>query len=355
FDDPQIAAQNISGAEAEALLMEVMQELVADKICRARAEALGFTDRTPEDEAQIDRLTDEAWAELLRDYRDFVDTTGMDAQQSAEAIERFAAEELSITRESLHAEISDGYWFTRLYDWATQDVAVSEEEIQAKYEAMVEEQRLRFESDPEDYGYSVMNGETIAWNPEGYRRVKHILLTFDDPQIAAQAEELYLNIVEAQSSGAELSEVLALQEALNELYSELDARAEEIEAQLRQGADFDQMIAQYGADENMNEEPWRSEGYPVSPQSTYLYSQEFIDACMTMEYIGQVSQPAHSIAGTHIIRYIGDVAPGAVPLESLREVVTANALSEQRDDAFTTLEAQWINEANVRYYPERLQ
>ena len=114
-------------------------------------------------------------------------------------------------------------------------------------------------------------------------------------------------------------------------------------------------IEKYGMDEGMRYEPAKSDGYRVSTDSSSLFSSEFIEGCMMLEQPGDVSTPICSVGGVHIIKYLGDVAPGAVPLEEVRDTLAAEVLSEKQDASFVEQEAQWIVDADVKYYPERLQ
>ena len=344
------------GGEADgALLEEVVRELAADEICRLRAEALGLDAMTEADQEAVDALADEAYGDYARMYGQSLNLTGLDEGEREAEIAAFLKEELGVSREGLRASISERYWMNKLFDEVTSGVTVSEDEVQAAYERRLAEQREDFEAYPQDFDYSVMEGEVIAWNPSGYRRVRHILLAFEDNETARQAEALTDEIAQAQLNGEGVDAILALQAKLDALYTDLDARAEDLLAQLNAGADFDALLAEYGQDPRMEEEPWKSRGYPVGAESLALYSQDFIDACLALETPGQISFVAHSPSGAHLIRYEGDLTPGAVPLSEIREGIAAEALDDARGRYFEEEEARWIEEANLVIYPERMQ
>ena len=343
------------GETDETLLEEVVRELAADKICRLRAEALGLGDMTEEDREAAWALADAEYEHYVETYARSLNLSGLsEAERQAQTAE-FLQQELGVTREGLRQSQEERYWKNKLYDKVTEEVAVSEAEIQAAYERKLKAQQEDFEAHPQDFDYSVMEGEIVAWNPSGYRRVRHILLPFEDSETARQAEALTDEIAQAQRNGEGVEAVLALQEQLNALYGDLDARGEALLQQLSEGADFDALLEEYGQDPQMRKEPWKSAGYPLGAESPVLYSQEFMDAALTLEAPGQVSFVAHSPAGAHLIRYEGDLTPGAVPLEAIREGIAAEALDEARDAYFVEQEARWIEEANLKIYPERLQ
>lgn len=335
-------------------LQTVMQTLVADKICLLKAEELGLTTLTDADNAAIAEEMQAYYDEQKDFYRDSVDTTGMTDAEADAAVDEYLKTEVGITLEDLIAEETENYWHTKLFNEVTKDVVATDEEVQAAYDALLADQKTRFDEYPDDYEFAIMSGETIAYNLEGYRNVKHILLTFDDPEVATQVEDLYYQISELDPE-ADFEQITALQEQLNAFYTDLDAEAESIVAELNAGADFDALIEKYGEDEGMDYEPTKSVGYTVSTNSVNQFTPEFVEACMMLESVGDVSTPIHTVGGVHIIKYVGDVAPGEVPLDSIRSIIEAEVLADKQEAAYVDLEAQWITEADVKYYPERLQ
>ena len=340
--------------DAEARLDEVMRQLVTEKVTRQKAEEMGLTTLTEADQQAIRAEAEAAYEDYLITYSASVDTAGMSEADARAAVEAFVATEVGFTLDGLIAEYTEDYWLTKLRGAVTADVAVTDEEVQTEYDRLLQEQKQRFAESTAEYEASVYNDMIIAWNPEGYRRVKHILLPFADSEKAAQAEALNAQIQQRQSELAEVDEILALQAELDALYTDLDAQAETVLAELSGGLDFDEAILRYGRDPDMLREPGKTRGYCVSADSVGLFSQEFIDASMTLERVGDISVPAHSTEGAHIIRYIGDVTPGAVPLEEIRDRIAAQLLEEKRDEAFAQAQAQWVADADVHYYPERV-
>ena len=344
-----------TAATAEDVLSEVLQELVAERICRRKAEELGVTELTAEDEAVITAQAQEEFDSYIDDYRSIVDTTGMTREDARAAVAAVVEQETGVTQDGIAAEIRGSYWMIKLMNAVTPDVDVTDEEIQARYDELLARQTEEFEAYPEDYEFSMTDGSVVVYNRSGYRYVKQIMLTFDDPQVAEKVQDLYEELVNLQAAGADMSELTAVQEQLDALYTDLDAEAEPILEEVNAGADFDGLIEKYGEDPAMTTEPLRTTGYPVSASSSTLYAQEFIDASMTLEAVGNVSGVIHTISGAHIIKYVGNVTPGPVPLEDVRDAIAEALLTEKRENAFTDLEAQWIADAGVVYHRDRLQ
>ena len=199
-----------------------------------------------------------------------------------------------------------------------------------------------------------MTGQPVVYNLEGYRRVKHILLTFDSSETASKVYDLTEQIA-ALNPETDLDKITELQTQLDALYADLETRAAAIEQELADGADFDELIAKYGQDEGMDYEPAKSQGYYISSDSAQQYSADFVEGCMMLESVGQISTPIRSTSGVHIIKYIGDVPAGEVPLSDVRDALTSEVLAQKQDEYYSAQEAQWLSSANPHYYPERLQ
>ena len=338
---------------AEDTLQAVLEELVADKVSYQRATELGLTELTDEDMTAINAEAQAQYEQQKSFNAVSVDTSGMSAEEAEQAVEAYMRDDLGITLESLAAAEQEDYWRQKLYDATVSAVSATDEEVQQRYDELLADQSQRFPSAVEEYEFALSSGETIVYNLEGYRRVKQILLAFDDANVAAQARELTDQIA-ALSPDADFEQITQLQEQLDALYTDLDAEADAIIAELNGGADFDALMAQYSDDTAADFEPVRTQGYYVSANTTQ-YSPDFVEASMMLEQPGQVSTPIHTADGVHIILYVADVPAGAVALEDARDAVAADVAQDKAQAYYDEQVAQWVTAANPQYYPERMQ
>ena len=337
---------------AEETMQAVLEELVREKVCYQRAESLGLTELTDEDVAAITADAQELYDQQKNFNAASVDTSGMTAEEADAAVDAYMAE-LGVTLESLIETEKVDYWQDKLFDATVASVAATDEEIQARYDELLASQTERFGQSAAEYEFAVSSGDAVVYNLEGYRRVKQILLAFDDPNAAAQAQELTEQIA-ALSVETDFEQITQLQEQLDALYADLDAEADAILEQLNSGADFESLMAQYNEDDGANYEPVRTQGYYVSANTTQ-YSPDFVEASMMLEQPGQVSTPVHTADGVHIILYVADVPAGAAALEDVRDAVAEDVLADKRQTYYEEQVAQWIADANPQYYPERMQ
>ena len=257
---------------------------------------------------------------------------------------------------------------------------VSDEDLQAAYDAKVAEQQesytdgSSFESD--------MSGDSaiVCWMPEGYRTVKHILVIPEDELMstyktavsdlssaqstlegyqaelaalndddttegARTAEEIQADIDAAEASVA--SAQSAVETAAQACLDSVKDKTDEIYARLEAGEDFEALIAEYGEDPGMQNEPTSSRGYYVSAASTN-WEVNFRDAAMALENVGDyTAEPVLSGSGVHIIRYETDVTAGPVALDEVRDALYDETLTELQEANVTDTIEAWVAERNV--------
>ena len=257
---------------------------------------------------------------------------------------------------------------------------VSDEDLQAAYDAKVAEQQesytdgSSFESD--------MSGDSaiVCWMPEGYRTVKHILVIPEDELMstyktavsdlssaqstlegyqaelaalndddaaedARTAEEIQADIDAAETAVADAQS--AVEAAARACLNSVKEKTDEIYARLEAGEDFEALIAEYGEDPGMQNEPTSSRGYYVSAASTN-WEANFRDAAMALENVGDYTmEPVISGSGVHIIRYESDVTAGPVALDEVRDALYEQALTEKQEANVTDTIDAWVAERNV--------
>ena len=341
----QIFAGHSAEEVAEETLNTVLTQLAGDKVIAARAQELGLTELTDADLERIQAQAAELYEKQLNDYIAFVDTEA-DRDTAAQRL----AEEGGVTLEGITEQLKQNWWSQKFYEYVVQDVTVTDEEVQSAYDALMAEQKAAFATTPEDFEYAHLNGAAVVWCPEGYRAVRDILIPFDSEADAQKAGSLLDDLEMIDEDPDALQQT---QDALNALYAPLEKRAEEAQQKLADGAAFADLMNEYGCSEPLTAEPLRSEGYYVSDTS-YVNSLEYVQGAMMLEQPGQVSSPLRSQYGVHLVEYIGDVPAGEVPLDEVEAAVRASALERKQADYYAQQRQQLLEEAHVKYYPERL-
>lgn len=383
----------------------IAEMLLQNAVLEAKAAELGLDQL---DDETMAGLTEEAatnfesYVTSVWDYFASDDLTDEEIREDCVAY----LESMGYTEDALLETLIDNYVSEQLYNYITADVTVTEEDIQAAFDELVAEQEASF-ADDSTYNTSRNNGDTIVWNPEGYRMVRHVLIRFNDDQATRYSElqdtldalneelealqtaaeetaaatdettteatgetaeataEATDEAAETTSETAEATEAPARTEEeinaeiadveaeLTALYEELLPTAQEVIDAFNSGTSFSDLIDQYNEDPGMENEPTATNGYAVSANST-AWDPAFTEGAMSIESIGEISEPVYGQNGIHIIYYDSDIPAGAVDLESVRAEIEESALNTKLNDTYDNTLAEWVEAVNPVYHYDRL-
>ena len=386
----------------------IAETLLQDAVLEAKATELGLDQL---DDETMAGLTEEAAANFESYVTSVWDYFASDDLTDEEIREDCVAylESMGYTEDALLESLIDNYVSEQLYNYITADVTVTEEDIQAAFDELVAEQEASF-ADDSTYNTSRNNGDTIVWNPEGYRMVRHVLIKFTDDQatryselqdtldtlneeleaLQTAAEEAAAATDESTTEATDETAAAATAEATDEaaaettgetaaeateaparteeeinaeiadveaeltaLYEELLPTAQEVIDAFNSGTSFSDLIDQYNEDPGMENEPTATNGYAVSANST-AWDPAFTEGAMSIESIGEISEPVYGQNGIHIIYYDSDIPAGAVDLETVRAEIEESALNTKLNDTYDNTLAEWVEAVNPVYHYDRL-
>lgn len=310
------------------------------------------------------------YAGVLQEYVDYyINYYYADQEVTDELVAEATAywENNGLDKESYIKTLAEDAVAAAMYEYAVKDVVLTEEDIQAEYEAMVADNDETYAADPTSYISDINAGMPIASHPEGFRMVKQVLIKFDDEQSALyselQSKLTSLNTekaaLETETEGekrtaAEIdADIQACAMQIEALYSALMPEAEEVIEKFNNGTDIATLIAEHNDDPGMMQGLNAEIGYPVCAGNT-KWDPSFTEAAMSIEEVGQLSAPTYGSYGIYLVYYFSDVVPGAVELDTIRADVEYNALENKRTAAYEAALEQWVEEANVVYYFENL-
>ena len=340
----QLTSQIFSGHSAdevaEETLNRVLKKLTGDKLIAQRATELGLTELDEADLTQIRQQAAANYETQLADYVAFSDDPGETRESAAKKLE---AE--GVTLESVVESLKQSWWSQKYFEHIVKDVTVTDGEVQACYDALLTAQKDEYTAYPEDFEYAHTNGDLVVFRPEGFRAVRDILIPFsaeDAAVVATLTEQVELG--EADDNA---------REQIDAMYETLNDKVKEVQDKLAAGEAFESLMDEYSCSPALKEEPLRSEGFYITANS-FVNSTEYVEGSMMLEQPGQVSAPLRSAFGVHLVQYIGDVTPGEVPLADVADAVREEALKQKRDAYYDQQRQAMLEEANVKYYPERL-
>ena len=115
----------------------------------------------------------------------------------------------------------------KLKDYVIKDVTVTEEELQADFDAKVASQKETYDATPSSYVSAKNSGSTVYYAPAGVRLVKQILLKFSDADQAV-IDELNTKITDKNNAVSTLTS--SVRDALG---SDTEVTVEDVTAQVK--------------------------------------------------------------------------------------------------------------------------
>jgi len=293
--------------DANAVMESTIDTIVTSLVTSQKSTELGFDKLTEEDEAQIRANAEKQYAEEL----EYVKSTylsgfeGTEEELNAEALKY--AETSGMTVETLTVNERSSFISQRLRASVTDGITIASDDIQAKLDALITDEKETYAATPAVFGSSHNLGQVTYYTPAGYRTISVI-------ELKKPTEE-----------GAE------------------DTAKTEIEA----------LSARIAAGEAFDKLSDAVKSYAVCAQSTDLDSA-IVEAAMALTAAGDVSAVVETENGYALVRYDAEMAESMATLEEVGDDLYDTVLKEAQDAAYNAAVEGWIAEADVKIYRENL-
>ncbi|MEX1377578.1 MAG: peptidylprolyl isomerase [Eubacteriales bacterium] len=217
--------------------------------------------------------------------------------------------------------------------------APTNEEVEAKYDALLEMQKTAYDENPAAYLNERGTLEMSLYIPSGIRYVRHILIKLDDEALSEIQNLRY----EGKDDEADLK--------YDEALAALKPKAEEILAKIDAGEiTFKDAITEFGEDPGMSSYP---DGYEVC-EGYDMYVEEFTTASMELTEVGQYSGLVATSYGYHIIEYYKDMESVTTPFSDVATTIYQTLLDSNKEDRWFAMIDQWVIDLNLKYRDETL-
>ena len=391
-------------ATDEQIRDEALNSLAVQAVILDKANQEGLSTLTTAEKRQISANTDAAMANYRAAIRETLtlpeDATEADWEAAVDA----AMLENGITRERVYRAEYETFIYEKTRAWAVADVVVTEAEFNAAYNEQLLAEQATMESDPDEYGYYILNGATPLYAPAGYREVDWLLVGYTDAdfallsaleQVHAQMEysvsdyeataralvgtdadldalvaQVTVNLcdvddplsitvrdsethfdpaldADAAAAVQALAEVMALEKAYAQQLELCYAAANEVITpeveEVMNGLNAGEAWADVQAAHNDDTD--MQVGSPVVREDFYYAEPEFVAAAMGIEAPGGYTSVFIEGYGCVVIHYVAEVPAGPVDVELVRESFTAELLSTQQDETFSILMSVWADAA----------
>lgn len=213
------------------------------------------------------------------------------------------------------------YATSAYYQWLTRDASITEEQIQAAYDARVAQSREQFSEDAAAFETALYTTGDVWYRPAGYRSILQILLP-------------------AQGDTAE-ARLASVKDTTDAILSRLAA-----------GESFQNLLAEYGTDTAFADPAFLATGYQVHRESV-IWDDAFVAAAFSeaMQQPGCWSTPIASDKGVHILYYLADSPAGAVEMtDEIHDALAYSLYNEQVQAALQQRLAELVENAVVTVY-----
>ena len=330
-----------------SVAQETVQTKLSTSIVRHYAAQNGYElteEKKTELAAQVKTALDNT-REYLESY---LSASGFTGDELNAAVEEQMAQ-AGYTEETLmdSAELNDVLNF--LYERATADVTVTEDEVKAAFDEKVAKQKESYAS-VDAFVNDYVNESEILYTPENVRLMECIFVASvegeatEDEATADEATEDEATADEATADEATVSEATA-GEAADIASLTGYAKAKAIAAAIAGGADFEETMKAYTEDGSTEEQMLR--GYPVAENST-TYGEAFMAGAMALEHVGDVSDVIVTDYGYFILRYAKDLESGEADFEARKEIETEETLTNKKNDAYSAFIDTILDEADIQ-------
>ena len=330
-----------------SVAQETVQTKLSTSIVRHYAAQNGYElteEKKTELAAQVKTALDNT-REYLESYLSAYGFTGDELNAAVE--EQMA--QAGYTEETLmdSAELNDVLNF--LYERATADVTVTEDEVKAAFDEKVAKQKESYAS-VDSFINDYVNESEILYTPENVRLMECIFVASvegeatEDEATADEATADEATADEATADEATVAEATA-GEAADIASLTGYAKAKAIAAAIAGGADFEESMKAYNEDSSTEEQMLR--GYPVAENST-TYGDEFTAGAMALEHVGDVSDVIVTDYGYFILRYAKDLESGEADFEARKETETEETLTNKKNDAYSAFIDTILDEADIQ-------
>ena len=332
--------------EAEFTLEESLQiqtELASDladaKIIENYLQKNGFVLLTDEQLGEIARQTEEQWEQMAANVTEYFVSTGHDDETARQLAESYLSENALGLEEQLEENLEHARQHA-LTELLAGTVTVTEEDLADAYEALVNSDREYYTASPEEYAFDALYADVpIGWIPEGYRRVRMVIVPFDDESM--EAYDLLYSEEKTDSPEAD------------ELFEALLPEAEAVCERLKHGESFDAVRAEYPNTELYMDDMGSERGFYLSRNSE-MFGTDIDGRIMDLTQVGSVTEPQKCDWGWAIFEYTEEVAAGAVPMEKIMDELYESTYSVRQTEQYEEALEQLRQEAGLTFYLDRL-
>ena len=375
----------------DKLQTQAKDVVIRQEIIRQQSSALGLDQLSEEEQAKLKEDVDAAYADTLEQIKSYyLPDTKLEGDELNNELEHLA-EDTGNTKGTVESSLKANLIADKLRNETIKDVAVSDDEVLAEYDAKVADAKASYEESPDRFGQDINGGTAPYYTPEGYRFIKQVLVKFladdqteinriqgekntadtelqtakdlktanddamaaegisedDKKALEAKTPELEAAVAAAQEKSDKLAQDLLA--ARNKGYENILPKAQDVyNRAVAEGGDFDALVTEFNEDSGMP-----ASGYAVR-EGFASFDEAFVKPAMALAAVGDVAEPSQGIYGYYIVQYASDIEAGPVNYEDVKETIREELLTAGQNDTWEAAIAKWKEEAAIKEYMDRL-
>jgi ribosomal protein S7 len=332
--------QNLSGSLSDEEIAEkklkakseILDKLIEQLVVQNKLASLGFivTD-------EIKTQAEESYQSTVKVIEDYVKKSYPDiSKEDLEETAQWILSNQGLSKESIvESAIQNALFDAYKKQIEDETDRMDESAVKAYYNSLYSEQKESFSNDINLYEQALLSGKPVIFRPVETRVIKQLSIPFDDDVIDL------INQLNAYGSKDEAEKMRMDQ------YDRISAKLNQTMDRLKSGESFDALIEEF------------SEGSDavnyVSEQST-RFSEEFKNAAMSIETLGQFSEPIKTAYGYLILCWDATLeAADPVAFEDVRADLESLLSEFNCNRAIADQKMQWLKEANIEIFEAGLK
>ncbi len=325
-------------AEEMSLQTELARSIADEKLLAYYLADRGIQLLSPED---LERVREDArtdYALICEENRLYYLEEGYGEEEAKLLAEQYMQEN-GLSEDDLYEAYLNAEKQEALVHFLAGEIVLSDEEINAVYEAHVEADREYYTEYPDEFAFDALYSDNpVTYVPEGYTRMQLLLLGFDE-ETQERYDELY-------------NDGLGYSEEAEQMFSLLRPEADQVYSRLLGGEDFALLMKQYSAVPYLGE-MGQEEGFYVNAQFDQL-DDEALNAMLELKVPGEFTKPVRTPWGWAIIRCLEEVPSGAVPLANVYDELYLIAYEDKLNASYEAAMEDLRQELRLTFFFDRL-
>ncbi len=315
----------------ERLKTDFVNDIVLDYLVTSNAEELGY-EYTAEEQTAFETEYEAFLVSLDEINREEAIASGTyteeEVDEHLEELKEMYFTSTGYTEEEYKERQRNYFISKRVEETMYATIEVSEDEVKTYYDELLAAGNETITL--MDAGIPT-NSYAQLYYPEGYKYVKGLLLEFD-PTVRISNMELYTAGETAKLDAAIEREVTILEDEIAQVRAEIEA-----------GADFDVLIEQYGDDDVMLTEPYKTQGY-FEPNNNQNQYESYRNAIDSITEVGEIVE-CSTYLGYWFLQSVELVDEGPAPFEVVQISLESNLKSLEQIEQWDSITFELLEQA----------